>query len=501
MLILLASLLFAQPAPGEKPPSAPTVRPFPQLRELAWRADAVILGTLPEGKPGAVEVLEVLAGEAGSPGKLLTVSNIGEAGGPQEPPNIQWRWLLLYLAKNPGGDGWRILPGGWRGSTGGEQVFEPEQAKNSPPGTIAPSWDAMMERTRADLRAVASLRAVLSVAPGTRDTGVLDWLGRNASASQNRHPESVWPAAATAALDALYASPDPASRWAAARMEKRAEPATLFKRGEPFTTPEMIDFLLGVLASGSTPSADLPLALEAVTAAVNNGAKPSAETLSRLLLALPERVADKHLKRSALNGMLAVARRRDLLPPGPSRDKWLQQALSWYQVERKGADRGQYASLLVALGDPKVYQDAKGNPAGVLLLVEELSADGFRLRGILRQAGNPLPVQEKPVLRLERIDPAGAVLVSKDEPLTLPDAIDWQPGWKGPAVVPFTVNARGLDPGIWRLTVRVKNDEGLAGAKTPEGWWHSEPWLFQVKGRNPSGQPETVPVVVDPEKP
>lgn len=501
MLILLASLLFAQPAPGDKATPALVVRPFPVLRELAWRADAVILGTLPEAKLGSVEVLEVLAGEAGSPGKLLTVSNMGQAGWPQEPPNIQWRWLLLYLAKNQDGDGWRILPGGWRGSTGGEQVFEPDQAKNSAPGGNLLSWDAMMERTRADLRAVANLRAILSVAPGIRDTAILDWLGRNASASQNRHPESVWPGAATAALDALYTSPDPASRWAAARMEKRAEPATLFKRGEPFSSPEMMDYLFGVLASGSTPPGDLPLALEAVTAAVNGGAKPSAETLSRLLVALPERVADKNLRRSALNCMLAFARRWDLLPSGAVRDKWLQQVLSWFQAERKGAERGQYARLLVALGHPKVYQEAKGNPGGVLLLVEELSAEGFRLKGILRQAGNPLTVQEKPVLRLERIDPAGAVLVSKDEPLPLPDAVEWQSGWSGPNVVPFTVNARGLDPGIWRLTIRVKNDDGLAGAKTPDGWWFSEPWLFQVKGRNPSGQPEAVPVVIDPEKP
>ena len=107
------------------------------------------------------------------------------------------------------------------------------------------------------------------------------------------------------------------------------------------------------------------------------------------------------------------------------------------------------------------------------------------------------------MLRLERVTPASTNPVLKDEPLPMADPSAWQAGWKGPEVIPFNANLRGLDLGTWRLTVRVKNDAGLDGEKTKDGWWVSEPWLFQVKAKetNPSVRNEPAPVVIDPEIP
>ena len=83
MLILVASLMLAQPVP----PVAGRViaRSLPSLRELAWRADAVVLGSVLEGKAGAVELIEVLSGEAGTPGKLIPIANVAEAGWAFQP--------------------------------------------------------------------------------------------------------------------------------------------------------------------------------------------------------------------------------------------------------------------------------------------------------------------------------------------------------------------------------------------------------------------------------
>lgn len=503
MFLVLASLLMAQPvAPSaDRQPSGDVIRPLPSLRELAWRADSVVLASQTEGKPGSVEILEVLAGEPGPPGKLLTVSSTTEKGWSLPPgKDSQWRWLLLFLAKSQDGTGWMVLPGGWRGSTGGEQVFGPDQGQQS--GAAPPAWEILVERTRADLRSIASLRAALSVAPGIRDPGILDWLGRNAASTQDRHPEAVWPGAAGAALDALYASPDPASRWAAARMEKRGG-STTFKRGEPFLTSNALDHLLAVLTSTATPPADLPLACEALAAAIQAGAKPTQETVSRLKEWLVARVADNQVRTQVLRLALALASRKDLLPQGPVRETWLKDAESWFRSARKGTDRDLLAQTLLALGDAEAYQRAGGNPAGVLLVVEGLTAEGFRLKGVLRQAGNPLKVDQRPVVRLERLTPAGANPISKEEPLGLAEQSDWPVGWKGPEVVPFSVNLRGLDLGTWRLVVRVKNDAGLNGVKTADGWWVSEPWLIQIKAKEPNqpGKNEPNPVVIDPEIP
>jgi len=503
MLLLLASLLMGQPvpSPADQPPSGTPARSLPSLRELAWRADAVVLASLAEGKPGAVEILEVLSGEPGVPGKFLTLSNGTEVKW-SLPPGVegQWRWLLLFLVKAQDSPGWTLLPGGWRGSTGGEQVFAPDQPM--PQGVPPLSWENLMERTRADLRSVASLRAALSVAPGIRDPGILDWLGRNAVSTQDRHPEAVWPAAATAALEALYASPDPASRWAAARMEKRGASAP-FRRGEPFVPPAMFNHLLVVLTSGSTPPGDLPLAWEALAAAIQAGAKPTPEGVAKLRDLVGASMAEKSDHGQVLRLALALALRTDLLPKGPMRETWLKQSESWYKSARRGGERDLLARSLLALGEGEAYQRAGGNPAGVLLVVEGLAADGFRLKGVLRQAGKPLPVAERPVLRLERVTPASTNPVLKDEPLPMADLSAWQAGWKGPEVIPFSANLRGLDLGTWRLTVRVKNDAGLDGEKTKDGWWISEPWLFQVKAKetNPSVRNEPAPVVIDPEIP
>ncbi|MFM8930352.1 MAG: hypothetical protein ACKOS8_00565 [Gemmataceae bacterium] len=503
MLLFLASLLMGQPVvpQADRPPTSGVARPHPSLRELAWRADAVVLASLAEGKPGSVEILEVISGEPGSPGKFLTISNRAE-GGWSLPPGTdgQWRWLLLFLAKSQEVPAWTVLQGGWRGSTGGEQVFGPDQGVQ--PGTATLSWDNLMERTRGDLRSVVALRGALSVAPGIRDPGILDWLGRNAASTQDRHPEAVWPGAATAALDALYASPDPNSRWAAARMEKRGGSAP-FKRGEPFVSVAAFDHLLAVLTSGSTPPGDLPLAWEALAAAIQAGAKPTPDSVHRLEELVAERVSDKSVRAQVLRLAFALAPRKDLLPQGPVRKNWLKLAESSYRAARKGADRDVLARTLLALGDAEAYQRAGGNPAGVLLVVEGLTADGFRLKGVLRQAGNPMPVAQRPVLRLERVAPASSAPVVKEEPIGLTDPAEWQAGWKGPDVVPFSVNLRGLDLGTWRLTVRVKNDTGLNGSKTGDGWWVSEPWWFQIKSKEPtpSGKNEPGPVVIDPEAP
>jgi len=499
MLILVASLMLAQPVP----PVAGRViaRSLPSLRELAWRADAVVLGSVLEGKAGAVELIEVLSGEAGTPGKLIPIPNVAEAGWAFQPgAEPQWRWILLFLAKNPKNEDWRILPGGWRGSTGGEQIFEPDLTAKSPVGVPMLTWDTLMGSTRSDLRSAAALRAVLSVPAGARDPGVLDWIGRNCGALQNRHPESVWPGASTAALEALYSSPIAASRWAAARIEKRAEPNLAFKRGEPFAQPEALDYLVEILAKSEISSVDVILCLEAIAAGMDAGGKPFPSTMETFARVLPEKARDKSTKIPAISAMLSITRRMDALLPGQVREKWLEAVLEWYGAEKQGPALGLLARLLVALGGPEAYEKAKGNPRGVILLVEDLVADSTRLKGILRQAGTAVGIQEKPVFRFERLDAMGKVVATKDDLVVSFEPAEWRAGWAGPGVVPFSLETRGLEAGRWKLTIRAKRAE-VGSGNAGGAWWVSEPWIIQCKGKNPAGQPEAVPLVVNPEIP
>jgi hypothetical protein len=215
---------------------------------------------------------------------------------------------------------------------------------------------------------------------------------------------------------------------------------------------------------------------------------------------LPEKARDKSTKIPAISAMLSIARRMDALLPGQVREKWLEAILEWYGAEKQGPALGLLARLLVALGGPEAYEKAKGNPRGVILLVEDLVADSTRLKGILRQAGTAVGIQEKPVFRFERLDAMGKVVATKDDLVVSFEPAEWRAGWAGPGVVPFSVETRGLEAGRWKLTIRAKRAE-VGSGDAGGAWWVSEPWVIQCKGKNPAGQPESVPLVVNPEIP
>ena len=468
-----------------------------RLRSLAWRADRVVLVSVPEPGAGSVTLMESLWGMPGRPGNKVLLNGPGDWS---LPGASSWPMALLFLqAGDPDKEKdppWSVLPGGWRASQDGEAVYGPNPA-GGVPRILAPEalrWDSLARRLRADLVTLGPLRVAFKLPAGAdRDEALVEWLSRHARGLE--HPESLWPAAATSALDVLYASSQPGTAWKAARLEGESSPGAVYRKGAAFASAGGISHLLDRLGSPAAIPFERVLALQALSGALREARGLDMPLLLRVETMLPVALEPAFMREAALVAMLAYLDGAGASRLEELRKPWGEPVSRWYALAVRGAERGLLAQALAVLGGVEVYARERGNPEGVVLLVEGLQAEGLRLRGWLAQPRVRVKFGYLPTVLLERLGTTGKTTLRREEPLkTVAQADPWSVGWSGVRPVFFELEMRGLEPGRWRLSVRAKRGEGT--------FWVSEPWYVDVRpANNPQGKLETEVLLVDPFKP
>jgi hypothetical protein len=211
------------------------------------------------------------------------------------------------------------------------------------------------------------------------------------------------------------------------------------------------------------------------------GGQEQLDLLDRLLPLLKAR--EPLLRSTGARAVQRLSLREDGTLPPRSPPGILPALEAAYRAERPGPVRDDLAEAVCVVGGPRHWQEATGNPPGLLVCLRDLgqrNGQGFFWLS-LRPCG--LTVHECPTLLLERLNFVGWPVQTREMPLPVVNLPrPWDEGWDGRSYLLVQFPVADLTPGSWRSQVR-----GTAGKDRVK--WTSEPRVLAVEVPRKNPQP------------
>jgi hypothetical protein len=507
---LLAVLLIALTAGSAS--ARPLERlPHRTVRELAIRADTVVLAEATDGQPSRFRVLDRFLGEQVKVGENVDVPELarywadfqGQQIVPEKPRIHQ---ALLFLAPRQGAGALGLISAGVRILTPERGVLWPRQLENPGPYRLVAcddtEWGPLVRKVRDDCAAVSRLRHARDLPPGLHRTQALvAWLERYGPEFRMSHPDylrlrskddlgqSGWYEYEQEPFRWLLTAGDLDDSWQATQLYARLHNGELPPSGTAaFSSPGGRELLIRIAHEDERLEGDRARALALLTRQEtrSGGGRPAtwqkpmdAAERDRLvkevipLLAAPA---------SALRYRTAEALAALSQPVGESKD-WNREALpaleKAYDAEAPGGTRNALAEAILAVGGRERWKERTGQPDGIAAFLRDLGLRDERLSFALEVRPPGKRIHEVPTVYLERMDEKGKVLERKEMPLGLLTPLPLQDGLETSALR-AELDVKDLEAGRWQVRVT-----GTVG-KEPQKWT-SEPRRFLVANMTHSG--------------
>ena len=292
-LTLGVLVLLSVNLPAAKAEILPTL----SLREVTFRADAVVLAELLEWnepvqatQPGdrvktlvRFKVTESLKGSlaAGAQISLNLLDNLYNLQRPNwlsdekaaARPKIHQ--ALLYLGKTE--HGYELVLSGMRLTEDGKSLLLPQQMMNPGPyyfvSAKGQNWGELVKRAREEVKTVAAVLAMKDIPdPARRNQAILAWAREHEKGLSGgwfelpAQESKGWGSLAQAVFQWVYDSYRPDDAWEAAKLQMDADVGYAGGLADCFATPKARKDMIGLGADANQPAKYRALALELIAA-------------------------------------------------------------------------------------------------------------------------------------------------------------------------------------------------------------------------------------------
>jgi hypothetical protein len=502
--LVLALALLTAPARAEELPTF-------SLRALSVQAPNIVLAVPVDARtPTRFKAAEVFRGSAIHPGEVFSLDGLSAENlqvheetesSNQKPRQRRIAQALLFLGR-PGHKGDRLsfppLASGLRFWTEEKELLVPEQLRN--PGDYVlmarpgMDWPALVRQVKADVAEVDRVLRMRNLAQAERrNQALLNWVERHRHEfgggffTRDGEEPQGWGSLETWLFEWILESGRPEDSWAAARLY-----AGLYHGkaphtpGAPFANRAGRHLLLGVVQADRTLEGDRARALtyladpQTLWIAPSNGSQlwetlgneEQGELIERLTPLLKSSSAP--VRSAATRALQNLSHPNDAVLHHRETKRALPALVAAYRSEPAGPVRDDLAEAVCLIGGSSHWQELTGNPSGLLARLCDLEQRGKEVSFWLSLSPTDRSVYECPTLVLERMDPRGKVLETKNLPLpVVAMPRPWSEGWDGSALLLVQFSLEQLAPGTWRIGV-----QGTVGKDKDKVKWSAEPRMI-----------------------